>query len=58
MDDFRPKLIVSKSGWVIGDPNNPQTLKMQMRNRLTVLTAKILELSEIVERLEGEEKHD
>jgi hypothetical protein len=58
MDEFRPKLIVTRSGKVIADPNGPQTPKMQMRNRLTILTAKLLELSEIVESLEREEKHD
>lgn len=58
MDEFRPKLIVSKSGLIIADPNGPQTVKMQVRNRLTILSAKILELSEIVDKLEGEERDD
>lgn len=59
MDGFKPKLIITKSGTIIADPNGPQTPKMQVRNRLTILTAKILELSKIVEELEAKEKkHD
>jgi len=57
MDGFRPKLIITKSGMIIADPNGPQTPKMQLRSRLTILTAKILELSEIVKELE-EKEHD